>query len=186
MVDNLKAKVPKTAGQLLASIGYSKATAKGIPGLIMESDGVQEELLRLGFTEDAAKRVVTQIMLDDEVDENARLKAADMTFKVHGSYAPEKSEHVIATTPLTQDQIDAIIRRRAQGISPSGPPQPDGLQHPAESEVPTELAPRGPGSEVGSGGEGADQAADSDDAAPPRQEPADDNQLPSVVPGPQL
>src|SRR5688572_13184316 len=103
MVENLQAKTPKTAKELVVSSGYDQTTAEKQVPAVLKQKGVQEELVRLGFTEDTAKSVVAQIMLDDEVDENARLKAADMTFKVHGSYAPEKQEHSgsILTSQLT-------------------------------------------------------------------------------------
>lgn len=94
IVENLENPEPKTKGELLESVGYSPDTAKAKPGEIIEQKGVQEELIRLGFTEDNAKSVVAEILNNPSVDPNSRLKAADMTFKVHGSYAPEKSVQV--------------------------------------------------------------------------------------------
>lgn len=94
IVENMASKKPKTAGQLLENVGYAENTATGIPSVIIESKGVQEELIELGFSEDRAKRVVAKIMNSEEIEPNTRLKAADMTFKIHGSYAPEKSTSV--------------------------------------------------------------------------------------------
>lgn len=103
IVENAQSVTPKTAGQLLENIGYSKSTAKAIPGEIIEAKGVQEELVRLGFTEDKAKETVAKIMNDESVDPNSRLKAADMTFKVHGSYAPDKSLNLNMNVDVRQD-----------------------------------------------------------------------------------
>ncbi len=93
MVANIQRPKPKTMKEVLVSIGYAESTASAMPSEITEGKGVVEELVRLGFTVDNAKAVVTQIMLDDDQDANARLKASDMAFKVHGSYAPDKVEH---------------------------------------------------------------------------------------------
>lgn len=110
IIKNLQNKKPKNAGQLLESAGYDETTAKASPGRTIEQKGVVEELKVLGFTEFNAKSVVSSIMNDETRDPNARLKAADMTFKVHGSYAPEKKElsGEIKTNTLTPEQIDKI------------------------------------------------------------------------------
>lgn len=52
------------------------------------------ELESLGFNENGAKKVVEEIMYNPMVDANARLKATDQVFKVHGSYAAEKTQSV--------------------------------------------------------------------------------------------
>lgn len=110
IIDNIQSKDTKTAGESLENTGYSKATAESISGEIIGSKGVQEELIALGFTEYNAKSVVASIMNSEACEPNARLKAADMTFKVHGSYAPEKSINLNATATynLTPDQIEKI------------------------------------------------------------------------------
>jgi hypothetical protein len=93
IVENAVSDEPKPAGQLLENVGYSEHLAKQ-PGRVLQADGVQEELEKLGFTENNAKKVVAQILNNEEVEPNSRLKAADMTFKIHGSYAPEKSQSI--------------------------------------------------------------------------------------------
>jgi len=90
IVTNLAANKPKTAGELLEKVGYAKNTAEAKPGEMMERKGVIEELKKLGFDEDNAKRVVGEIL--NESEDNNRLKAADLVFKVNGSYAAEKHE----------------------------------------------------------------------------------------------
>jgi hypothetical protein len=103
IVENLKKEVPQPAGALLESAGYGLGTQLGSPGRTIEQKGVQEELIRLGFSEGNAKKVVARLMNDEDVDPNARLKAADMTFKVHGSYAPERSVNMNLNLDMKQD-----------------------------------------------------------------------------------
>ena len=82
-----------TAGELVRSAGYS-ADSQRKPGEILNSKGVQEELANIGFTEEKAKEVVAVILGDTKEKADTRLRAADMVFKVHGTYAPEKSINV--------------------------------------------------------------------------------------------
>ncbi len=91
LIDNAISNDPMNKGELLEKVGYAKNTAEAKPGEILEQKGVQEELKAYGFDEDSAKRVVKEVMSEKE-EPNARLKAADMVFKVHGSYAPEKKD----------------------------------------------------------------------------------------------
>lgn len=93
IVSNIKKKNPLNGMQLLISAGYSEVTARASSTRTIEQKGVQEELIKMGFTEDAAKETVTKVMLNEFVSPGDRLKAADMVFKVSGSYAPEKQEH---------------------------------------------------------------------------------------------
>src|SRR5690348_1292339 len=86
IVENATLDKPLNAGQMLEKVGYSPNLVKQ-PGRVIESEGVQEELEVLGFTEHKAKEVVSTILGDTEQDGNTRLKAADMVFKVKGSYA---------------------------------------------------------------------------------------------------
>lgn len=110
LVNNMKSNDPKTAGQILENIGYSKAIAKN-PKMAIETVGVQEELEVLGFTEEAAKGVVASIMHHSEND-MARLKASDQIFKVVGSYAPERRENLnvnlTANTESTKEEQEIV------------------------------------------------------------------------------
>jgi hypothetical protein len=85
IVENLEGKETKTAGEMLEKVGYSQHLVKQ-PGRVIESEGVQEALEEYGFTEENAKKVVSEIMLNGDVDPNARLKATDQVFKVNKSY----------------------------------------------------------------------------------------------------
>jgi hypothetical protein len=101
IVENSTKDKPINAGQMLEKVGYSDNLVKQ-PGRVIESEGVQEELKELGFTEENAKRVVKEIMLNENVDPSARLKATDQVFKVKGSYAPEKRDVKVDVTSYAE------------------------------------------------------------------------------------
>lgn len=94
IVENLRRPKPKNKKELLVSSGYTEISASASPKFIMDQKGVKEELEALGFSEHQAKKVVAHIMNNEKAEPNSRLKAADMTFKVHGSYAPEKTTNL--------------------------------------------------------------------------------------------
>lgn len=120
---------PLNGGEMLEKVGYSDGIAK-YPSRVLDSDGVKEELAVHGFTPEAAKTVVSKIMNDDLVEPNARLKAADMTFKVHGSYAPEKSVAINVDVAIDDkdlslaqqllDERTKSIKRGSEASSPTG------------------------------------------------------------------
>lgn len=91
IVENAKRDKPLNKQELVASVGYSIPSAEHKATEILESKGVKEELEELGFNEGNAKRVVGKILDSDSEESKDRLKAAEMIFKVHGSFAPEKS-----------------------------------------------------------------------------------------------
>lgn len=90
IVENLALDKPETSSAMLENVGYSKSMARHRQKDILESKGVKEELKILGFDEDTAKGVVSDILVGDKTQDKDKLKAADMIFKVHGTYAPEK------------------------------------------------------------------------------------------------
>lgn len=106
IIDNAVLDNPLNGGEILAKVGYSKGIQK-TPSRVFESQGVKTALEESGFTEENAMRVVQEIMLNKEVEPNARLKATDQVFKVRGTYAPEK--HVNANI-----QIDDISRNKTK------------------------------------------------------------------------
>lgn len=93
IIENSKLNNPKTGGEIVESSGYGVSMKKN-PQVVLNSEGVKEALEESGFTEENAKKVVESIMLNERVEPNARLKASDMVFKVHGSYAPDKSVNI--------------------------------------------------------------------------------------------
>ena len=86
IVDSLEKGETPTGIDILKSSNYSTTTSETKSTKIINSEGVREALEDLGFTEDNAKKVVSDIMLNEKVDPNARLKATDQVFKVRGSY----------------------------------------------------------------------------------------------------
>lgn len=90
LVENTQREEPLNKEQLVGSVGYSELSAEHKATEIIESKGVQEELKILGFDEDTAKRVVAEILDNPDLKPEPRLKAAEMVFKVHGTFAPDK------------------------------------------------------------------------------------------------
>lgn len=90
IVNNSKRDKPFNKSQLLEVAGYSKTVAQATPQKIIEQKGVKEELKLLGFDEKSAKKVVSEIMLNNKEDSNTRLRATDQVFKVAGSYIADK------------------------------------------------------------------------------------------------
>lgn len=131
IVDNMDLPNPLNKGELLEKVRYSKGIQQQ-PSRVIESKGVTDELALLGFTPEAAKSVVSEIMNNGDVEPNARLKAADMTFKVHGSYAPEKSLTVnINAGPSDEDvRLAKLINDIRRNSTTNGgrpvPPAPGG------------------------------------------------------------
>ncbi len=108
VIEAIQSQEPITGGELVASVGYGPDMQRK-PGEVLESKGVIEELEIMGFSEDKAKEVVAVILGDTELNPEPRLKAADMVFKVHGTYAPEKRITLTATVP--NDRIKALAEK---------------------------------------------------------------------------
>lgn len=109
---NERIKRYKTLRELLMASGYSETSANTEPGKLIQNPGVQKALINLGFSEDSAKAVVGEILINGT--EQNRLKAAEMVFKVHGTYAPEK--HTFAgilkeIIDSNEDESEPIITR---------------------------------------------------------------------------
>lgn len=107
IVENSVKDAPDTAGKLLEKVGYSKNLVKQ-PGRVIEQQGVKEELAVLGFTEENAMKVVTEIMTSDKAQDKDRLKATELTFKVHGSFAPEKKAIVNLNVDIKDEKAQEI------------------------------------------------------------------------------
>jgi len=111
IVENATLDNPLNAGEIVEKSRYSRSMVIK-PSVVIESEGVQEELKALGFTEDNAKNVVQEIMLNENVEPNARLKATDQVFKVTGAYAPEKNLNInidANSTGRTKDVANRLI-----------------------------------------------------------------------------
>lgn len=76
-----------------------------------------EELQKLGFDTNNAKRVVSEILNDDTNEPKDRLKAAENVFKVNGDYAPEKRLNLnanmdIPPTEELKELADGLLRQQ--------------------------------------------------------------------------
>ena len=109
IIENTTAAVPLNGGQMLESVGYAIGLQKQ-PGRILESEGVKSALEKAGFSEDNAKKVVAEIMMNEEADNSSRLKATDQVFKIHGTYAPEKRQslNVNVDAEVSDDKLKSI------------------------------------------------------------------------------
>lgn len=110
IVKNATLDKPLNGGQIVESSRYSKSMVIK-PGVVIESEGVQQALADLGFTEENAKRVVASIMLNEKADDSARLKATDQVFKVHGSYEekPVTLNQMFIDTKSAKEMTDEEI-----------------------------------------------------------------------------
>ena len=118
LIENATLDKPLNGGEIVESGRYSHSMVIK-PSVVLESQGVKEALNDYGFTIDNAKKVVARILLDDETEPNARLKASDQVFKVHGGYAPEKRETVsvnINATPEEMNKYNALRDKYEQEL----------------------------------------------------------------------
>lgn len=69
-------------------------TANAISVENLQKPLILEELTKLGFDSNNAKRVVGEILNKEFAEDRDRLKAAETIFKVNGDYAPEKTQNV--------------------------------------------------------------------------------------------
>lgn len=95
-----------TGQKVLESAGYGKSL-QNHPKRVLESEGVQEELISYGFSSEAAKQVVAEILIGGEND-MVKLKAADMIFKVNSDYAAEKHVNLNVNVE-TDSKLDSLI-----------------------------------------------------------------------------
>lgn len=113
LIENSLANTPLNKQELVASVGYSEIVAEKKATEIIESKGTQKELAKRGFHPDTAREVVGEILLAGEND-NVKLKAADMIFKVHGNYAAEK--HLNVNVEIEADTIVESLTEHLNGI----------------------------------------------------------------------
>jgi hypothetical protein len=100
IIENATLDKPLTGGEMLANVSYSAGLQKQ-PSRILESEGVREALNDYGFSEDNAKRVVAGILNEPKAANKDRLKASELVFKVHGTFAPEKSINLNANVDMS-------------------------------------------------------------------------------------
>lgn len=115
IVKDFRAKKPRNKKELLVASGYSESSATSVPGRILSQPGVitaiEVESEKAGFTEERAKQVVAEIMNQKHAEHKDRLKAAELVFKVRGSFAAEKS---ISLEVNTEDLKAKILEDMAR------------------------------------------------------------------------
>lgn len=100
----------KTAKDIMIDAGYGTGLQIQ-PARVLQSVGTIKALEDLGFSEDNAKNVVNTILSDNKAKASDRLKAADMVFKVHGTYAAEKTIALNIDANVDTDAMLALAER---------------------------------------------------------------------------
>lgn len=112
IIENSKRDKPLTAKEMLVNVGYATSVAESKPNEIIEAEGVTQALEERGFSVVAAKDVVGEILEDPLEKATDRLKAADMVFKVHGSYAPDKAINVnLNAEIIAEETLDKLATK---------------------------------------------------------------------------
>lgn len=112
---------PKTKKEIAVLSGYSEIHAKTHTHEIFNAPGVQKELKALGFTEENAKSVVADIMMNEAEEGATRIRAASEVFKVHGTYAAEKSVNLSVSATADEARqaiIETMIKLRSGSVEP--------------------------------------------------------------------
>ena len=118
IIESVKNGKTPTGKEVLKSANYAESVVNTHSTKIINSEGVQEALEDYGFTEDNAKKVVAKILLSENTEPNARIRAAQEVFKVRGSYAPDKSVNL--NLDISQDaeiKANEIINRYLDGVT---------------------------------------------------------------------
>jgi hypothetical protein len=100
----------KNSGDIVVEAGYSPAN-KEQPKRLLNTTGVHDALNDLGFNEQTAKNVVYSILTNEKAKHGDRLKASDMVFKVHGTYAPDKHVNLNIDTTVDNERIIELANR---------------------------------------------------------------------------
>lgn len=121
IVENSKLDKPLNKGEMVEKVGYGPSIVE-TPAKAIDTDGVKEALHDLGFTENNAKKVVSEIMMNEEVSPNDRLKATDQVFKVSGSYEADKNQGnktlvLNIMSKLSDDELLKIARGQEDSSS---------------------------------------------------------------------
>lgn len=128
LVENSQKDKPDTLGEMLVNVGYSKNVAEAKPTEIIQSEGVQKELAALGFSEENANLVVGTILLNEKEKATDRLKAAELVYKVKGSFkstdAPENTRVVNIFNNPTFELATRTYEQSLKAIISNENPQP--------------------------------------------------------------
>lgn len=100
---------------IIAAAGYGKGL-QNTPQRVMNSDGVKEALEDYGFTPEGAKKVVESILYNRKAADKDRLKASEMVFKVHGTYAAEKHLSVNVNADVNTERLAELAQLMRQHL----------------------------------------------------------------------
>ncbi len=108
-VDSATGKRPdiKSQADIVRLAGYA-ASVENVPHTVLNTYGYDTALQELGFNPETAKKVVESIMLNEEAQNKDRLKASDMVFKVHGTYAAEKHVNLNVDVEVPSERVAQI------------------------------------------------------------------------------
>lgn len=90
---------------------YETANAIAVENL--QKPLIIASLKEMGFDSNNAKRVVAEILNDEEAEAKDRLKAAEQVFKVNSDYAPEKSVNVNVQVDAKSEEIQELANKAA-------------------------------------------------------------------------
>ncbi len=116
-MENSKKAKPSNKKDLLVSVGYSENTALTKPQEIIEQKGTKEELNALGFTEDNANLVVGTILMNSGEAAKDRLKAAELVYKVKGSFVADQNEKKATSIVNIFNDANVLIATQAYEAS---------------------------------------------------------------------
>jgi len=92
-------------------------TARAMGSELLTFPNVQEELRKLGFDSNNAKRVVSEILNDDGAEPKDRLKAAEMVFKVNSDFAAEKHMNMNLNLNTDDEALKEAARIYGEAIA---------------------------------------------------------------------
>ena len=102
IIKNSTTDKPLNAGEMLENAGY-KPSSVNYPRRVIQSAGVQQVLHDYGFNEDNAKKVVASVLLDENCEPSIRLRAADLVFKICGSF-PSPRTNILSPVQINFDE----------------------------------------------------------------------------------
>lgn len=91
IVENALKDQPLNRQEMLEKVGYATSVAEHKPHEIFNSQGVQEELKKLGFDSNNAKRVIGEILNDESAENKDRLKAGELVLKTNGDLGNDRT-----------------------------------------------------------------------------------------------
>lgn len=97
-----------TDAEIVRAAGYSQ-TVEQVPHKVLSNSGVLEALDDLGFNEETAKKVIAKILNSDESKDENKIRAADLVFKVKGSYVADQNTKENNANPIIYAKIEQHI-----------------------------------------------------------------------------